>query len=74
MITISSLLIISALSCPKTVIVNATNLKWNKYDDQALSDAKKRCGELYPDAPCVKLFRKFNFQSYSVICGAENKK
>jgi len=63
------LLLALALACPTTVIENTSKLKWTSYDTKMLNYAKKRCGELYKDSPCVKLFRKFEFQSYSVVCG-----
>lgn len=68
-----SILLLAALLCPKTHMQNITKQPWTKYDYSMLDRATLRCGELYPDAPCVKLFRKFNFQSYSVICGGGKK-
>ena len=65
--------LIIALSCPTTKIVNVSDYPWNDYDNSILEQARKRCGELYDDAPCVKLFRKYDFQQYSVICGEEKK-
>lgn len=60
-----------SLSCPNVKIVNKSGLPWNDYDQSMLNQAKKRCGELYQDAPCVKLFKKYEKQAYSVICGAK---
>jgi hypothetical protein len=48
---------------------NASKEPWNAYDYSILEQTKHRCGELYPDSPCVKLFRKYNRKQYSVICG-----
>lgn len=62
-------LLFLSLACPDTKIQNVSGLPWNQHDQETLDGAKKRCGELYPDSPCVKLFRKYAFQSYSVICG-----
>lgn len=67
------MLIAALLSCPAVTFQNTSGLKWNDYDYSILNQAKRRCGELYPDAPCVKLFRKYNFQQYSVICGAKKE-
>jgi hypothetical protein len=64
-----TLLLISSLVCSTPVMQNVTKFPWNKYDMSILKQAKKRCGELYPSARYVRLFRKFGFQDYSVICG-----
>ena len=55
-------------TCPKTRIENWTKV-WTKRDQQTLDTARKRCGEIYPDAPCVKMFRKKDETTYNVICG-----
>ena len=60
-----------ALSCLSPVMQNVTQFPWNDYDRSELKYAEKRCGEIYSDAPCVKLFRKYDKQSYTVICGKE---
>jgi len=65
------LTLLLALSCPKTEMLNVTNYEWNKHDVETLTYSKKRCGELYKDAPCVKLFRKWGKQDYSVVCGGK---
>jgi hypothetical protein len=70
----SSMLFLSfvrADSCPKVRMQNVTKVPWTQHDRDVLVRAQKRCGELYPDMPCVKLFRKFGFQMYTVICGAQ---
>lgn len=56
--------------CPKTVIDNRTKI-WNNQDQQTLNGAKQRCGQLFPDAPCLKLFRKKDATTYNAICGKE---
>ena len=63
------LVLLLALSCAEPRIENTSGLKWNEVDQEMLDTAKKRCGVIYPDSPCVKMFRKYDFQSYSVICG-----
>lgn len=68
------LALLFALSCPKPEVVNTSDLPWNDHDQKTLEYAKKRCGEIYPDAPCVKWFKKYAFQSYSVICGFPTEK
>ena len=65
-----SLLLLLALSCPNTIIINQNKEPWNEFDAKTLASAKIRCGELYPDAPCVKKFYKRpDEQNYWVICG-----
>lgn len=59
-----------ALSCPTTKITNVTKFPWNSHDQQTLTYSRNRCVQLYNDAPCVKLFRKWGKQDYSVTCGA----
>jgi len=51
------------------VMQNVSKDPWNDYDRKQMSMAEKRCGELYPDAPCLKLWRKFGIQMYTAICG-----
>ena len=70
---ITPIAIVLALSCPQTKIENASGLEWVRGDDEALASAKKRCPEIYPDAPCLKWFRKYEFQAYDAICGAPKK-
>ncbi len=60
-----------AVSCLPTLVVNVSGDKWNAYDNKMLDHAKVRCGELDKDFPCVRLFRKFGVQSYTVICGVK---
>lgn len=56
------------LSCNEPKIENYTKV-WNNADQLHLEFAKKRCPEIYPEAPCVKLFRKKEKLVYNVICG-----
>jgi hypothetical protein len=65
-----TLMSLAALSCPKTIMVNHTSHPWNDHDRSVLETAKKRCGQIYPDAPCVKEFYKIDKQDYHVTCGA----
>ena len=52
-------------------MINQTDQPWNAFDKQVLNKAKIRCGQIYPDAPCVKSFYKRPEQSYWVICRGE---
>lgn len=63
------LFILLTLSCPVTKMQNITPFPWNDHDFNTLAFVKNRCVQIYPDSPCVKLFRKFGKQDYSVICG-----
>lgn len=57
--------------CPKTVMLNTSKLPWVKYDYEMLDYSKKRCAKIYQNSPCVKLFKKYNKQQYSVVCGSK---
>lgn len=63
-----SLIVLAALGCPTTKIENHTK-EWNKQDQWTFDRAKVRCGELYPEAPCLKLFRKKDSMTYNAVCG-----
>jgi len=67
------ILAILALSCPEIVVVNTSGLEWNAVDQDTLMSAKSRCVKIYPDAPCLKWFRKYDFQAYDAICGYPTK-
>lgn len=66
---IFSFLLAAQLSCPTTRFeltgVQALGLQ----DKQALEQAQKRCPILYPNSPCVRVFRRTAPQTYQVICG-----
>lgn len=66
------LLALLALSCPLTLVVNNTK-EWTVDDQHTLDNAKKRCGELYPDAPCLTKFEKTAALAYRAYCGEEEK-
>lgn len=59
-----------ALICVLTTIVNKTST-WTENDKKALKKAKVRCGQLYPDAPCLKRFVKLGENRYNALCGAK---
>lgn len=61
------------LTCATPKIDNATKYPWNDFDQQSLNVAKVRCGELYKQSPCVKLFRKWDEKDYTVLCGKEKE-
>lgn len=61
--------IAAVLSCPLPKVENKTNT-WDKQDQEALLTATSRCKEIYPDAPCLKMFRKADEGIYSALCGS----
>lgn len=63
------MLVLVALSCPNVKMLNRTEYAWNQHDRETLAFAQKRCAQLYPEAPCLKVFRKRGKQDYSVLCG-----
>ena len=67
------ILLLAALSCSPPVMQNVSKYPWNDYDKKEMKMAEKRCGELYSDAPCLKLWRKFGDRMYTAICAQEKK-
>jgi hypothetical protein len=57
--------------CTAITLENVSHEPWNAYDFDRMRYAVKRCGELYEDAPCLHLWRKFDKRQYTAICGAE---
>lgn len=70
---IAPIAVVLALSCPAPVIENISGLAWNAEDQKTLDAAKKRCVQIWADAPCVKWFQKREKLMYRVICGAPTK-
>lgn len=72
---LSTLIFTSALfinsSCPATVFQNDSKENWTRYDYEMYAVAQKRCGEIDENTPCLKLFKKYNIQQYTAICGEE---
>lgn len=56
--------------CALTIIINLTPA-WTTFDKQTLEHAKVRCGQLYPDAPCARVFTKKAELTYTVACGEQ---
>lgn len=57
-----------AATCPETKLIGF-NGPLNEDDTAALNSAKKRCGEIYPESPCLKTFEKRGELNYRAICG-----
>ncbi len=56
-------------ACPKVYEVNKSGFPWNEHDKETKNYCQKRCTELYEDAPCLKLFKKYDKMSYTCLCG-----
>lgn len=63
------LFLLTALSCPEVHMVNTSGEGWTSNDYDIIESAKIRCGEIYPEAPCLIKFEKYAFQSYRTTCG-----
>jgi hypothetical protein len=68
----NTLLTFLALACGPTTMIGF-NGPLNEVDKASLAQAKVRCGELYKESPCVKLFQKMGEREYRVMCGAAEK-
>jgi hypothetical protein len=55
--------------CPKTSTINISGLPWNKDDSENRKHAQMRCGQKFPDAPCLITLVKVDEQIYRAICG-----
>lgn len=67
---VTTILLMAGLNCPQTIVVNNTDT-WSLDDEAALVQATRRCSELYPEAPCLKVFRKKEPLLFNATCGAE---
>jgi hypothetical protein len=71
----SNVLIAAAIACSSPVLENHTKT-WDKIDQMAEQSAEKRCGQLFPDGPCMKVFIKNEDKDgvhYRVVCGPPNE-
>lgn len=62
----------SSKICSKIIVINDTGI-WTDFDQKTLEAAKVRCGQLYKNSPCLKLFKKIEDKTYSAICGGYEK-
>lgn len=69
----TTFLLLAALNCPKPDLV-IWEPPWEWIDQQNFQAAQKRCGQKYPNSPCLKKFEKRGERSYWVICGPEKKR
>lgn len=65
------LVAVNVIGCPQPVVENRS-ASWTKQDQQTYNHASFRCREIYPEAPCMKLFRKKDDSTYNVICGKKS--
>jgi hypothetical protein len=65
------LFLLAALSCPPIIQENQTELSWGEKDKAIADQYRSRCGDVFPEAPCVAMIIKREKQVYWVICGAE---
>jgi hypothetical protein len=68
-----SILLALTLVCHDPKIVNTSGYTWTPHDSSVLDHAKVRCGEIWEDAPCLKVFYKKGQKNYAVVCGAKEK-
>ena len=60
-----------AKECPETKVSNTSKIPWNLDDEKSLRFNKKRCAQIWPDAPCLKWFNKVGKKNYSAVCTYE---
>lgn len=65
----NTLILLVTLACPDVHMVNTSGEAWTSNDYDTIEIAKVRCGEIFPDAPCLIKFEKYAFQSYRTTCG-----
>lgn len=61
------LILVVNLICPEPLVLNKTGT-WVELDAKTFSRAKIRCGELFRDAPCLKVFEKVQDRLYRATC------
>lgn len=58
--------------CQTPILVNHSKI-WVHRDSEIIAHASKRCGEIFPDAPCLKRLVKVKEQAYNIYCGGINE-
>jgi hypothetical protein len=69
---INSLMFTITLLCSQTKLIGFEQ-GMTSDDRTSLKSATGRCKEIYPDAPCLKVFEKRSERAYRAICGKEKK-
>lgn len=67
------ILVLFALNCPQTIMINRTKERWSEWDRSRMNYCQKRCSKEYDDAPCLKRFYKTSHQVYFCLCGKGKK-
>jgi len=57
-----------SVNCPETLLIGF-NSPLTIQETESLQQAKARCGEIFPDAPCLKSFEKREENIFWAICG-----
>jgi len=65
---IIKMLLLAALSCPKTIVINKTDT-WTKRDQKTMQITAQRCKQIYKDSPCLSAFIKKKELTYYAVCG-----
>jgi hypothetical protein len=68
MIAATVLSLVLSNGCPSTKLIGF-NAPLTQDETESLNHAKKRCKEIYTDAPCLKSFEKREEQVFWAICG-----
>lgn len=63
------LVLMLAIQCPATKMINRSKQSWTKWDKTEMHYAQKRCGEIYPGYGCLKRFYKLGYHDYFALCG-----
>lgn len=59
--------------CPNTTFKGFNSKNFTDMDLACYKTAKRRCGEIYKDSPCLKVFQKTGEMDYRAICGQEKR-
>lgn len=58
-----------SIICAATIIINTSNLPWNKHDQQVFEDNQDFCLLRTKNNKCVKKFAKIGDQEYNILYG-----
>lgn len=65
-------LLLTAITCPPTKIINKTTI-WTQNDKDAIVSIAQGCLRQYDDSPCLKILVKSDEGVYSAICGKPDR-
>lgn len=69
---IKPLILLAGITCAEPTVINNTEY-WTTHDEWSFQKAQTRCAELFPEAPCLKIFKKKEENLYNAICGEQIK-